>query len=70
MARRGRIPVQGKGVWVWQVVYGGIAALGGALLCSTTRIWNNGLKRVVVVLFTGLAFMWLGLQYGPCLPLP
>ncbi|KAK9814951.1 hypothetical protein WJX73_002939 [Symbiochloris irregularis] len=46
-----------------QVVYGSIAALGGALLCSSTRIWNNGLKRVIAVLFTGLAFMWLGLHF-------
>lgn len=49
-------------MWLVQVVYGAIAALGGACICSWTRVWNNGLKRVVAVLFTGLALMWLGLQ--------
>lgn len=48
-----------------QVVYGAIAAVGGALLCSCTRIWNNSLKRMLAVLFTGLALMWLGLRYAP-----
>ena len=45
-----------------QVVYGAIAALGGAFVCSCTRIWSNGLKRMLAVLITGLALMWLGLK--------
>ena len=45
---------QKKGMWLRvQVLYGLIAATGGALVCSCTKVWNNAIKRVVAVFITG-----------------
>lgn len=46
---------------VWQIMHGPVSVvlgvLGGllaAFLCSFTKLWNNNVKRICVVLFAGV----------------
>ena len=56
------------------MLYGLIAATGGALVCSCTKVWNNAIKRVVAVFITGellhtppqLKPIWKNLEKEKC----